>query len=231
MTESLCIRHSFQNRSQDSQRKTSRKQPWNWRPSAVPSLCRSKPSLSYTEGHMSSKVCRSPRQLKELQTGTKGRSLQQGREGSWKQLQETLLGTKLKKELSMPDARWHRHVIHLTATLGYDLKGNYNVCRSTVFVFQLSATTARKCELRLGEEGVQRRSPCPLPTCPARRQCLTVQICQTPKVFYAAVEDQMHYLQRWQMYWTNLTTLRYKSHQGFFGVRFDLKIKQKQASK
>lgn len=54
---------------------------------------------------MSSKVCRSPRQLKELQTGTKGRSLQQGREGSWKQLQETLLGTKLKKELSMPDAR------------------------------------------------------------------------------------------------------------------------------
>lgn len=159
MTESLCIRHSFQNRSQDSQRKTSRKQPWNWRPSAVPSLCRSKPSLSYTEGHMSSKVCWSPRQLKELQTGTKRCSLQQGREGSWKQLQETLLGTTLKKELSMPDARWHRHVIHLTATLGYDLKGNYNVCRSTVFVFQLSTTTARKCELRLGEEGVQRRIP------------------------------------------------------------------------
>lgn len=52
---------------------------------------------------MSSKVCRSPRQLKELQTGTKGHSLQQGRDGSWKQLQETLLGTKLKKELSMPD--------------------------------------------------------------------------------------------------------------------------------
>lgn len=39
MTESLCIRHSFQNRSQDSQRKTSRKQPWNWQPPAVPSLC------------------------------------------------------------------------------------------------------------------------------------------------------------------------------------------------
>lgn len=53
---------------------------------------------------MSSNVCRPPRQLKELQTGTKGHSLQQGREGSWKQLQETLLGTKLKKELSMPDA-------------------------------------------------------------------------------------------------------------------------------
>lgn len=29
---------------------------------------------------------------------------------------------------------------------------------------------------------------------------------------------QMHYLQRWQMYWANLTTFRYKSHQGFFGV-------------
>lgn len=79
---------------------------------------------------------------------------------------------------------------HLTVTLGYDFKGNYNICRSTVFVFQLSATAARKCELHLGEEGIRSRIPCPLFTCPARHQCLTVHICQTPKVFYAAVEDQ-----------------------------------------
>lgn len=64
-----------------------------------------------------------------------------------------------KAEERTEHARCHQHIIHLTATLGYDLKGNYNVCRSTVFVFQLSATTARKCELCLGGEGVQRRIP------------------------------------------------------------------------
>lgn len=59
-----------------------------------------------------------------------------------------------------------------------------------------------------------------------------VQICPTPKVFYTAVEDpnalptEMADVSK-----PNLTTLRHKSHQGFFGVQFDLKIKQKQASK
>lgn len=159
MTESLCKLHSFLTGVKTVRRKTSWKQPWNWMPSAVPRMCRSEPSLPHdyhvTEGHVSSKACRSPRQSNRKNSRLAPRALSATREG--RELQTTAGNSSWDKAEERTEHARYQLEIHLTVTLCYDFKGNYKVCRSTGFVSQLSSTVARKCKLRLGEEGIRSR--------------------------------------------------------------------------
>lgn len=157
-------------------------------------MCRSEPSLSHdyhvTEGHVSSKVCRSPRQ------SLTPRALSATREG--RELETTAGNSSCDKAEERTEHARYQLEIHLTATLCYDFKGNYKVCRSTVFVSQLSSTVARKCKLRLGEEGIRSRIPVSSLIRPARCQCLTYKPAKLQRSSMQSRRTQMHYPQRWQ---------------------------------
>lgn len=150
-------------------------------------MCRSEPSLSHdyhvTEGHVSSKVCRSPRQ------SLTPRALSATRELETRELETTAGNSSCDKAEERTEHARYQLEIHLTVTLCYDFKGNYKVCRSTVFVSQLSSTVARKCKLRLGEEGIRSRIPVSSLHSSSQMSVSNVQTCQAPKVFYAVAED------------------------------------------
>lgn len=100
-------------------RKTSWKQPWNWLPSAVPRMCRSEPSLPH-DYHVTitwaAKRADLPGNRKNSRLAP--RALSATREGrELETMQETLLGTKLKKELSMPDTNLRSTWQWLCATI------------------------------------------------------------------------------------------------------------------
>lgn len=62
MTVSLTYT-AFTSEQESRQRKTWRKQPWNWRHSSVEYVPFQAESVTCTEGQVSSKVCKSPKQL------------------------------------------------------------------------------------------------------------------------------------------------------------------------
>lgn len=146
MTVSL-IYTAFTPKQESRQRKTSRKQPWNWRHSSVEYVPFQAKYATCTEGQVSSKVCKS------FQTDTKGCFLQRGREEVKHNHRKCFLGQSWKVNRA---CGYQSEVLDSTSA---DSKGSYKVCHSTVFVFQLSSTVARKCKPLLGDEEIRSRIP------------------------------------------------------------------------
>lgn len=154
---------------------------------------------------------------KNFQTSTKGWMLSATRQGE-------------KSSVTAGDSSWDKaeertehagtNLRCLTAALCYAIISKATttyVIQQTALVFQLSSTVARKCKLLLRDEEIRGRILCPIFKCPATCQCLTRQICTTlPGLLcrYGGLKCTVYRDDR--HVWTNLTTLRYKSHQVFW---------------
>lgn len=121
---------------------------------------------------------------------------------------------------------------HANNNLRYcDLKGDNKVCRSTVFFFLIKSYSCKEMQTTLRRwRSKESDAPCPIFKCPVTRQCLkqfrfavlkkpawsSIQVrrilsrvCTVTYCFPCSIyRDDSHV-------WTNLTKLRYISHQVF----------------
>lgn len=122
--------------------------------------------------------------------------LQQGREGVKCNCRKLFSGDSRRENWAY---RYQSEV--LVSNPGHDIKGNYEVCHSTVFVFQLSSTAARKCKLLSGDEEIRSRSPCPSSDVQPRVIHVmsdSTSLRNSERSSMQVWRTQMHCLQRWQ---------------------------------